>query len=214
MIKSTLPLSRSAPTSASVMARKLLWFGDKNKTLNYAPKSDEMVITVHRWFANKSCPGNWLYARLGNLATKVTAELSGVTSDAENKKPATQMYRVRKSWSDAKSQLGAYKVLDNAKKKVDENSGYKVFDASGNVVYPAASTPAPTPSKDTSYKVQVSIANLNIRKGPGTNYDRTGQFTGKGIFTIVQESKGAGATLWGKLKSGAGSISLDFAKKL
>ena len=194
--------------------KKLLWFGDKNNALNYAPKSDEMVITVHRWFANKSCPGNWLYARLGNLATKVTAELSRVTSDAENKKPATQMYRVRKSWSDVKSQIGAYKVLNNAKKKADESAGYKVFDASGNVVYPAASTPAPTPSKDTSYKVQVSIANLNIRKGPGTNYDRTGQFTGKGIFTIVQETKGEGATLWGKLKSGSGWISLDFAKKL
>mgnify|MGYP000963524962 CR=1 FL=1 len=48
----------------------------------------------------------------------------------------------------------------------------------------------------------------------GTNYGRTGQFTGKGIFTIVQESNGEGATLWGKLKSGAGWISLDFAKKL
>ena len=194
--------------------KKLLWFANKDKTLNYAPKSDEMVLTVHRWFANKSCPGDWLYARLGDLAAKVTAELSGTTSGSGSTAPTTQMYRVRKSWSDAKSQIGAYKVLDNAKKKVDENSGYKVFDSSGNVVYPAASTPAPTPSKDTSYKVQVSIVNLNIRKGPGTNYDRTGQFTGKGIFTIVQESKGAGATLWGKLKSGAGWISLDFAKKL
>ena len=57
--------------------KKLLWFGDKNKTLNYTPKSDEMVITVHRWFANKSCPGDWLYSRLGNLAKKVTAELAG-----------------------------------------------------------------------------------------------------------------------------------------
>ena len=194
--------------------KKLLWFANKDKTLNYAPKSDEMVLTVHRWFANKSCPGDWLYARLGDLAAKVTAELSGTTSGSGSTAPTTQMYRVRKSWSDAKSQIGAYKVLDNAKKKVDENSGYKVFDSSGNVVYPAASTPSPTPSKDTSYKVQVSIVNLNIRKGPGTNYDRTGQFTGKGIFTIVQESKGAGATLWGKLKSGAGWISLDFAKKL
>ena len=194
--------------------KKLLWFANKDKTLNYAPKSDEMVLTVHRWFANKSCPGDWLYARLGDLAAKVTAELSGTTSGSGSTAPTTQMYRVRKSWSDAKSQIGAYKVLDNAKKKEDENSGYKVFDSSGNVVYPAASTPAPTPSKDTSYKVQVSIVNLNIRKGPGTNYDRTGQFTGKGIFTIVQESKGAGATLWGKLKSGAGWISLDFAKKL
>ena len=57
--------------------KKLIWFGDKNKTLNYSPKSDEMVITVHRWFANKSCPGDWLYSRLGDLAKKVTAELSG-----------------------------------------------------------------------------------------------------------------------------------------
>ena len=35
--------------------KKLLWFGDKNKSLNYQPKADEMLITVHRWFANKSC---------------------------------------------------------------------------------------------------------------------------------------------------------------
>lgn len=33
---------------------KLLWFADKTKTLNYEPKADEMVITVHRWFANNS----------------------------------------------------------------------------------------------------------------------------------------------------------------
>lgn len=57
--------------------KKLLWFGDKDKTLNYQPKEDEMLITVHRWFANKSCPGNWLYARLGDLAAKVTARLDG-----------------------------------------------------------------------------------------------------------------------------------------
>ena len=34
---------------------KLLWFADKNKALNYPPKSDEMILTVHRWFANKAC---------------------------------------------------------------------------------------------------------------------------------------------------------------
>lgn len=56
---------------------KLLWFGDKDKTLNYSPAANEMVLTVHRWFANKSCPGNWLYARLGDLAAKVTATLDG-----------------------------------------------------------------------------------------------------------------------------------------
>lgn len=57
--------------------KKLLWFADKDKSLNYTPKSDEMVITVHRWFANKSCPGNWLYARLGDVAARVTANLGG-----------------------------------------------------------------------------------------------------------------------------------------
>lgn len=55
--------------------KKLLWFADKNKSLNYKPKSDEMVLTVHRWFASKSCPGDWLYARLGDLASKVTKQL-------------------------------------------------------------------------------------------------------------------------------------------
>lgn len=54
---------------------KLLWLGDKNKTLNYAPASDEMVLTVHRWYANKACPGDWLYSRLSDLAAKVTAAL-------------------------------------------------------------------------------------------------------------------------------------------
>lgn len=65
--------------------KNLLWLGSKDKSLNYAPKSDEMVLTVHRWFANKSCPGNWLYSRLGELATKVTTELSGSTSSVSVK---------------------------------------------------------------------------------------------------------------------------------
>lgn len=55
--------------------KKLLWFGNKDKSLNYSPKSDEMVLTVHRWFANKSCPGDWLYSRLGDLASKVNKKL-------------------------------------------------------------------------------------------------------------------------------------------
>ena len=66
---------------------KLLWFADKTKTLNYEPKADEMVITVHRWFANKSCPGNWLYERLGDLAAKVTANLGTKPVEPADPKP-------------------------------------------------------------------------------------------------------------------------------
>ena len=60
---------------------KLLWLEDKDKTLAYTPAPDEMVLTVHRWFANKSCPGNWMYARMGDLAEKVTAQLSTGTDE-------------------------------------------------------------------------------------------------------------------------------------
>ena len=98
--------------------KKLLWFADKTKTLNYTPKVDEMVLTVHRWFANKSCPGDWLYSRLGDLAAKVTDALGSAPTEADPApEPAkAELYRVRKTWSDAKSQKGAYKILANAKK--------------------------------------------------------------------------------------------------
>ena len=68
---------------------KLLWLGDKTKTLNYTPKSNEMVLTVHRWFANKSCPGNWMYARMGDLAEKVTAALGGEVKPVETTQPTS-----------------------------------------------------------------------------------------------------------------------------
>lgn len=62
--------------------KKLLWLGDKTKTLNYNPAPDEMVLTVHRWFANKSCPGDWMYSRMGDLASKVTAKLGSGNSES------------------------------------------------------------------------------------------------------------------------------------
>lgn len=70
--------------------KKLLWFADKDKSLSYEPKSEEMLITVHRWFANKSCPGNWLYERLGDVAAKVTAALGGTGTGKEEQKKGLQ----------------------------------------------------------------------------------------------------------------------------
>ena len=56
--------------------RKLVWIADRDKALAYAVKSDEMLLTVHRWFAKKSCPGNWLMERLGSLADDVNHQTS------------------------------------------------------------------------------------------------------------------------------------------
>jgi len=81
-------------------------------------------------------------------------------------------------------------------------------------------TPSPAPAKpetpkDNSYRVQVTVSSLNIRKGPGTNYGTCGSIKDKGIYTIVETKSGKGAKSgWGKLKSGAGWISLDYIKKI
>ncbi len=372
---------------------RLIWFGDKDKTLAYTPKAGEMILTVHRWFANKSCPGNWMYARMGDLAEKVTVQLGGIAESerpmkttglqasvlkdlsegdaikkvgplctADMKKSGilasvtlaqfilesgygkselaqaannvfgmkkslsgntwsgsawdgksvytkktqeddgtgklytitsefrkypciedsiadhsayllgamngskaryaglkgckdykkvvqiikdggyatsttyvsklcsiierwnltqydttgsgqtdnTAWYRVRKTWSDAASQKGAFKVLDNAKACADENPGYSVFDSDGVKIYIPDTTEETVP-----FLVRVSIDDLNIRTGPGTDNNRTGQYTGKGVFTIMEVRSGKGSTAgWGRLKSGAGWISLDYASRI
>lgn len=95
---------------------KLLWLGDKNATLKYNQAQNEMVLTVHRWFENKSCPGDWLYSRLGDLANQVTARLQG----SKTPKSSEPLYRV---------QVGAFKNHDNAlalEKKL-RSKGYDTY---------------------------------------------------------------------------------------
>ena len=58
----------------------MVWFGDKAKTLAYKPKPNEMMMTVHRWFAAKACPGDYIYNRLGQIASEVTAKIKGGVS--------------------------------------------------------------------------------------------------------------------------------------
>ena len=73
----------------------------------------------------------------------------------------------------------------------------------------------PVVTNNSSFKVRVSIKDLNIRKGPGTDYDRVGYYLNPGVYTIVDVENGKGSkTGWGKLKSGVGWISLDFATKI
>ncbi len=157
--------------------KKLLWLGDRNKTINYTPKSDEMVLTVHRWFANKSCPGDWLYVRLGDLAAKVTAALGkGISAD----KAASQLYRVRKTWADSRSQKGAFSVLANAKKCASSNKGYSVFDENGKKVYPADASSTKR-SVDT-------IAREVIRGDWGNGDERKQKLTAAGYdYSAVQK---------------------------
>lgn len=186
--------------------KKLVWSTNKSERMNHRNGCN---MTVHRDYANKSCPGDYLYNLHGQIAKEVNAQLGSDTSSTATTTNKT-LYRVRKTWNDAQSQKGAFYDLSNAKKCADQNNGYSVFDESGKAVYTSKAT-----NSASSFKVQISISDLNIRKGPGTNYAATGKFTGKGVFTIVETKQGTGSAKgWGKLKSGAGWIALDYAARI
>lgn len=117
--------------------KKVLWFGDKEKSLKYEPKEGECVLTVHRWFANKSCPGNWLYARMYDLADSINNELSGskkdsVSAEVEIKQPTSGKYLYRVQCGAFFKKKDANRLLCKLDKKnvdgfiVCENELYKV----------------------------------------------------------------------------------------
>lgn len=76
--------------------KKLLWKGDKS----LIGQVDKQNMTVHRWFANKSCPGEYLYSRHGEIAAEVNKRLLPAPST-----PEKTLYRV---------QTGAFSVKKNA----------------------------------------------------------------------------------------------------
>lgn len=125
---------------------KLVWSTNKNDRVNHRNGCN---MTVHRDYANKACPGDYLYNRHGEIAAEVNRRLQCNSSDCVVTQP---------------------------------------------------------------YLVRVTISDLYIRKGPGTNYGKNG-FIMPGVYTIVEESTGTGATKWGKLKSGAGWIALDYTER-
>lgn len=117
--------------------KKLVYTGDTKGNL-----------TMHKWFANTDCPGAYLESKFPWIAEQVNKLLNGASgstpSPAPSPTPATKtMYRVRKTWTDAKSQIGAFADLNNAKKCADANKGYTVFNESGVAVYPVANTSNP-----------------------------------------------------------------------
>lgn len=203
------------------------------------------------------------------------------TSNPETK-PSTpsveEIYRVRRTWADSATQIGAYSKLENAKKACDKVKGYFVFNSKGEKIYPeeikdsnglkvgdevslvlgatytsgkqipewvfkrklylrefrtggahaivstvkSGAITGVVFTKDlvpygeeqtvenfNPYLVKIIADVLNVRSGAGTKYRVNTQVKENQIYTIVAEQNG-----WGKLKSGAGWIHLDYTKKL
>ena len=223
---------------------KLVWKGSKTAALEYTPKSNEMVLTAHRFFANKSCPGDWLYSRYGDLANRVNS-LLGTSSSADTNTggnttppktnssfPATPFtvnvivsdLNIRKTPNGTivgQTGKGTFTItsVSNGWGKLKSGAGWIYLENAsyctiGSTTSGSSSKPAASKS-NVPYRVRIDATDLRIRSGAGTNYPKTGAYTGKGVFTIIEEKAGTGSTKgWGKLKSGAGWVSLDYCVKL
>lgn len=121
--------------------KKLLWKADKS----LIGKVDKQNMTVHRWFAAKACPGDYLYNLHGQIAKEVN-EILGVIEK---------------------------------------------------------------PKAEVAYKVKITASSLNVRRGSGTRYQIATTVKKNEVYTIVEENGN-----WGKLKSGAGWINLNYTKKV
>jgi hypothetical protein len=187
--------------------KRLVWSTDKNSRVNHLNGCN---MTVHRDYANKSCPGDWLYERHGAIADEVNRRLGSASASAPSPSPTQAGGKavdtiarevIRGDWgngSDRKNRLTA------------AGYDYAAVQARVNeILNGKASAPAFQP-----YTVKVTADVLNIRKGPGTNYATNGAIRDHGVYTIVGEADGTGASKWGKLKSGAGYISLDYVKRV
>ena len=296
--------------------KKLLWKADKS-LIGQVSKQN---MTVHRWFANKDCPGEYLYERHGEIANRVNKLLGvttqttavdepkriwdfftakglnayavagvmgnlyaesalnprnlqgtyerklGFTDESYTRAVDNGMYRnfvrdsagyglaqwtywsrkqgllnyaqsVHKSigdldmqleylWKELKTYKGVMTALTVAtsvreasdamltgyEKPANQEESVKVKRATFGQKYYDKYATNKTP--DTSYRVEVTVPVLNIRKQPTTKSAVTGTTRKGDVRTIVGESTGPGATKWGKLKNDVGWISLDYVKKV
>ena len=216
---------------------------------------DKQNMTVHRWFANKSCPGDYLYNRHYDIAKRVNALLGKSSTVTESTKTTTTSNKtttssntntypkvpflvtvliddlwIRKEpnganvkfipkntytitevkdgcWGKLKSGAGWIWIANPSYVKIGKSVSTNTTTTSNTSKTTTSTTKTTTTFK--SYVIKVTSTNgLNVRKGPGTSYGIVTAIPYNGMYTIV-EQKGN----WGKLKSDAGRIRLDYTKK-
>jgi N-acetylmuramoyl-L-alanine amidase CwlA len=110
------------------------------KMLGITDKTVDTYVLRHYDITHKKCPAQMVENAKEWTAfkTKVKNILKGSKSDDTTSTKSDGLYRVRKSWDDPKSQIGAFKNLTNAKSQVNRYPGYSVFDNKGKKVYPVS----------------------------------------------------------------------------
>ena len=156
------------------------------------------LYTHNHWYSRKYCPA-YILPHWDKFKAKVQSYMnSGSSAPA-----TTQLYRVRKTWADAKSQIGAYSSLENAKKAC--KAGYSVFDNSGKAVYTrptvwskgqkvilSANTPLFASAETTTVSKRIS----------GTYYIYDGVACKNGRYRITSKADYCGKTPIGQYVTG------------
>lgn len=167
-ISDSSPAPTTNTTSAQLYRVRKSW-GDVKSQLGAYKSLDN---------AKKECPNGYtVYDSNGNAVYSPSSSISNTNS---------QLYRVRKSWDDAKSQTGAYKSLDNAKAECAE--GYTVYDSNGNAIY---SNPIKNVApSDNLYRVRKSWGDVKSQTGAYKNLDNAKAECGDG-YTVYDSNGNA-----------------------
>lgn len=171
---------------------KLVWLGDKDKSLAYKPKSNELLLTVHKWFANKDCPGSYLY----NLHPQIVREVNAALAKKEEPKPAVPaeksetkyyVYTVVKGETLSKIAKANYTTVAKIKSINDIPDPNKI-KVGQKINLPMSGT-------SSEFKKSFTVvpkAGLNVRDKAGT---------GKVIVAMPQNEKCTGTGKWARYKT-------------
>lgn len=176
--------------------KKLIWSNNKTDRVNHLNGCN---MTVHRDYSPKSCPGEYLYSRMGQIAEEVNKQLNPVIviNDAPKDDPEPDQVIVVDG-----------KVVDAS----TVNNTTTATSATTKAATTSASTKstAKTPTyteTPADFQVKVIVDDLNIRKYPSAD-NATSPVVGKVQKNIVYNIT-ATSGVWGKLKSGAGWINVS-----
>ena len=218
--------------------KELKWKADKS----LIGQIDKQNMTVHRWFASKSCPGKYLYDKHPYIVEEVNKRLGVVSNDSaltvpdfsDNKEDengiesSSAIFKVGDevtllsgaTYTSGKPiPLWVFKKVLYVRKLYDDSAVISTLQTgavTGTVALKYLKKFGQTIASTSTlpYQVRVNSNALNIRVGAGKNYKSIGHIKDRGVYTIVEEKDGQGASKWLKLKSGQGWISADFCEKI
>ena len=194
--------------------KRLIWFADKNRTLSYQRQEGEACLTVHRWFANKSCPGDYLYNLQGQIADEVTRRLGGGEVNPNEPTQTYIEYTIKKG-----DTLGAiakkYGVTTAAIMGLNPSikDPNKIYV--GQVIKIPVAVKADSAPTFTAYDGVVNAKPcLNVRATPGTTKDcKITRCLANGKRVTIVAEKTVLLVKWGQLSSG-GWVCLKYIKKI